>query len=79
MEYVSDKDVRAASAKTHKGATTVIGDLTGSDNSSLDSFIVPQEISIRLSMNFVATQGTLSITDEDNDVIESGQQINFSA
>ena len=79
VKYVSDKDIRAASSKTHKGATTVLGDLTGSDNSSLDSFIVPQEISIRLSMNFVATQGTLSITDEDNDIITSGGQINFSA
>ena len=41
--------------------------------------ITTQEITVRLSMNFVATGGTLSITDEDNDVITSGGQINFSA
>ena len=62
-----------------QGATNVLGDLTGSDNSTFDPKIATQEITVRLSMNFVATGGTLSITDEDNDIITSGGQINFSA
>ena len=77
INFVTNTDIASQGASMDKTPTTIYGDLTDSDNSSLDDNLTVQTITVRVMMSFNQAVGSLTITDEDDNNVANGGTISF--